>query len=351
MCEAALQQYAAAINNVTDNTTDLQPTALLFNQTYCAGTMYPRQADGSFTYVTPNSYQVPSGFVIRSLFVPFDVKLQLTSASGRSKTILGPQVISDTSQNFWDPLNLNYSLSSDPISLVQLTELVSWTQNRKSMCMGTAKYIGSNPLVRYNPTSERCDTYMEQDYCGNLTRKETDEACACFSDLAAVEKLSAEKNVTLPVTCFGQRCASLNSYKTRAMLSVPCSLQVCQQIIQNAGNNLIQGEYTIFCNGHYFDTDGNYTIDSTPTDNNGGSSGNSNSSGSKDGAPSTPQSEPFYNWIMLAVGCVLCILFVILAFSNLREDTTLLQQQTATMSQSSSPDESYYEYPESEFNV
>jgi hypothetical protein len=200
----------------------------------------------------------------------------------------------------------------DYIASITFNSIQSWIPtNMIEMCFGETRYIDVYPLTRYYPQSQRCDTFMTTQYCPQPGNASSD-ACSCIAEQPALEAQSKILKTTLPVVCFGQKCATTASYKTNNMLSQPCNLTICQQIISSTPGIVNEGQDTIFCGGRFYESNGNIvqpSISILP--------------------PATTSSEetPFYVWIMLGVSAVLFAILVILLFSDKpKKDTSILKQ-------------------------
>jgi len=197
----------------------------------------------------------------------------------------------------------------------------------RESCMGlNTIQLGVYTIERYLPQSPFCDRYMTR-YCAIDANKSID-ACACFKDWDVVQQLSINTGVSLPVTCFGERCPRVNAYKTLDMKKMPCNTMLCRQIISSLGDSVnvvlpSVGNNMVQCNGEYFSSKGqlsiinqyyNDTVNSTPvvealqtvevT--------KVESSLSDDRLDSPLPAQPFWAWILLAFAFVLAIVFAIL---------------------------------------
>jgi hypothetical protein len=305
MCDAFLQNYSSSINNVADPTTDLQPTLLLFQNPDCTGNFSPR--DPNTGEVTNNTLQEnvtyavamsnPAGF-----FVPFNIGVVRFDDGGvNTLTVLGPTTVSDTSLIFWDGTSI--TLKDNPIQYFTVLELRDWeTGFLHPMCMGRIHTVGPNRLIRFEPARQRCDYFMQNQFCIN-DRLTGEETCGCYNDLVSVKERSVELGVDLPVLCFGEKCATTNTYKSNSMLSKPCNITVCEQKIQESGGNLLTGNDAIFCAGHFFGNTGELTPSVTPVL-------VSNALDQDSGG------TPYFVWILLGVSAVLFLFLAFLMFSK-----------------------------------
>lgn len=320
-CGGFSENYAAQINGVLDPSADTVPTMVLFADSDCNGLTYPLPVSGNLPsnqYTTTQTiYLAQYNLIPRSVYIPFNfVSVSMTSRSGTyQSTFLGPVLLPDLTLVRWQtPFGggNNPNMFDDYIASITFNSIQSWVPtNVLNMCFGETRYIDVYPLIRYYPQSDRCDTFMTTQYC-NQTSNSTSDVCSCIAEQPALEAQSKTLGVTLPVVCFGKKCATTASYKTNNMLSQPCNLTICQQIISSTPGIVNEGQDTIFCGGRFYESNGNLvqpSISILP-------------------APSTSsESTPFYVWIMLGVSAVLFAILVILLFSDKpKKDTTVLQQ-------------------------
>lgn len=314
MCDAFASNYAAQINSFTPVSADLQPTLVLFDSFQCGGSFYPTTASSvpsnPFTQGQVLLQFQDFPFTIASLFVPFNfASVTFMSAAGNSSTYIGPVMLNDLQfvryqlDASGQPSSSVPDMYSDPIYQITITTLTSWTTEVFDMCLGETRYVDGFPLARYYPQSERCDYFMSNQFCNNASLAASHpDACACLLELPGLEAESKKLGVTLPVVCFGQKCATQRSYKTNNMMSQPCNLTICQQIISSTPGVVDQGQDTIFCGGQFFKANGTLVAPSvTPLP-----------------APSNAQQSgtPFYVWVMLGVSAALFVVLIVLLFSE-----------------------------------
>lgn len=258
MCEAKLQAYRSFLDSTTSSTFHygVEPSILFFSEINCGGNVepseYPTTQDWSIGNNTVN--QTP-----KSIIIPFNFHTIILGDGTHERKFNGPMVINDLSTFLYSESNL----PMNNVSNMNIVEKSDWDHTKRSMCLGTIRTIGALRYSRFQPQSSACDEFMNY-WCnkkGNLT---ADSACGCFADLPEVKKKSKEAGVSLPVLCFGKRCALAdtkhpyeNSYKTSAMLSEPCNLTVCSQIINKAPNVIEEGKTEVFCAGKFFNQEGN----------------------------------------------------------------------------------------------
>lgn len=321
MCEDFINVYAANINTVNSDTTDLQPTVVLFTDPQCGGALFPETSgavsSNSFVQGQTLTRNVDFAMIPAALYLPFDfVQVTLTSDAGRSSLLLGPLTLPNLSLVNWQQPEggvTNPDMVSDPIKTITFTSLQSWTSSVFDMCMGETRFVGPYPLSRFYPQSERCDYFMTNQFCNNpINVAHEPDACSCITEEPAIEAQSQQLGVTLPVICFGTACATTRSYKTNNMLSQPCNLTICQQIISSTPGIVNEGQDTIFCGGQFYKANGSIVAPSV----------------SPDSAPTTSsESTPFYVWIMLAVSAVLFVVLVILLFMDRpKKEVSILRQ-------------------------
>jgi hypothetical protein len=106
MCEAALQAYAALINNEPDITKDRIPQLIMWSGPDCTGDVY----DNSVYVPNTSISDVPFGLFLttfrpRSIFIPSHVKWLTLGVLNLHyvMNISGPRLIRDTEHIRWDP--------------------------------------------------------------------------------------------------------------------------------------------------------------------------------------------------------------------------------------------------------
>ncbi len=312
MCEAALQNYASFINNHEDVTSDSIPTILFFGNTNCTSTIFPvNPQNASFTnydYPIGANFILPNSVVpVKSFYIPFNVaEVIFLGQNNASSIFTGPILVADTNLINWQNGPINQSMLQVPIVSIEIVSMRNWNESVLNMCMGQQHGIGSNALSRYYPISQRCDYFMEQQFCINDTLT-SDPACGCFADLVQVKVMSAELGVDLPVLCFGKTCALERTYKSNSILSKPCNMTICQQLLQFS-DGVITGDAKaeLICSGHFFDNVSNLSIP-TPTP-------------IADYTQATgPSDSPYFIGIMIAISIVLFALLAFLMFTNTKK--------------------------------
>lgn len=321
MCEAFVNAYAAQINTFNSNSADLQPTAVLFTDTQCGGAVFPETGGAvpSNPFVQGQTLVRGVDFTLvpEALYLPFDFsQVTLTSDGGRSSILLGPLTLPNLSLVNWQQPQgaVNPDMVSDPIKTIVFTTLQPWNSSVFDMCMGETRYVGPYPLSRFYPQSERCDYFMTNQFCSDPVNQANEaDACSCITEEPGIEAESQTLGVTLPVICFGPKCATTRSYKTNNMLSQPCNLTICQQIISSNPGIINQGQDTIFCGGQFYKANGTIVAPSVVPD---------------PGLPTTASDgTPFYVWIMLAVSAVLFVVLVVLLFMDRpKKEVSILRQ-------------------------
>lgn len=307
-CDQVFENYAAAINNFSPVTDDLEPGILLFDSVQCSGTPFPKPLFQSNTYQSGDEIKVANwGFaVVRTFYIPWTFrKVSVESKNGRTSTFVGPWEITDTANVNWqyesDGTTLGkVSMSADPIATITFDSILEWeSQALLPMCMGGLRFISAYPLVRYTGQTDRCDEFMTNEWCVDQRLNRNTE-CECLSELPEIEKKSQELGVALPVICFGEGCATDNTYKTLAMLDQPCNLTICEQTVREAPGVIDQSTNTVFCGGQFFRQDGSST--------------NPNVSPVTSPAATTGDDAPFYVWIMLGISGIIFVVLIFLLF-------------------------------------
>lgn len=315
MCQVFFQNYAAQLSDDTNQ----EPQLVFFRATQCTPVpplFLSLNAGGTYDFTANN-------FVVGSLYVPFNYSVTLLSRHGRSLLVLGPNFIADCSTRFWP--DGQASMLDDPVTLVKCERRDVWETVRREMCMGTLKTIGTFSIPAYAPQSSWCDNYMTTKFC---VSQPNDPRCACVAEQQDLNAQANANGVTLPVTCFGYKCATSRSYRTSAMNDQPCSLTLCRQIITQTPGVINEGTFQIFCGGQFFNQKGETPStmpapDPTIID---------------VGASPTP----FYTWVMLGVSGILFLMLVFLLFTpqarrlnqtdtTLKKIQSLAENETSTM--------------------
>lgn len=329
MCDNFFIRYANNINQITNNNVDYIPTLVFFSENNCSGKIFPTDQQGEIAqtdYSLNNTYTInqnlSSNFFgvnmffterIKSLFIPFNYKqVKLISQNGRSSILLGPFYIADLSLWLWQtPLNNTTNMYEDPIRQLIVLDKINWNTAIYNQCNNRIQSIGNIPLIRYYPQSERCDKFMTS-YCNDSGHKNED-ICSCFKEQEELQVKSQTSGINFPVTCFGQKCVSNQTYKTLQMIQNPCNLTFCQQIINQsheANQFLSTTNHTIFCGGSYYTEIGTPIL---PTQ--------SNSDSQVQvlyqyDILTTPTDIPWYVFVMFGVSGILCLLLIYLLFST-----------------------------------
>lgn len=318
MCDALLQNYASAVNTHKNIKDDLHPTILLFDDPNCAANMYPRQSAGGY-FMDNRHAPWKGGFDVSnksfgSYFIPFNVEL-VRFYGGTKKgqmyksDITGPFIELDSKNSIWqshDPPTEHrptVTFTDTPVRHIQIIKLRDWdTDVLEPLCMGRYRTLGSSPLSRYNPGQERCDYYMENQYCiGDRLQKST--SCGCYKNLQVIKTRSANLGVDLPVICFGEECSTTRTYKSQQMLSKPCNITICRQKIFESDGVYGTTSQDVFCGGHFFQNKGELERPSAVAilDVYEGVKGKKND---------------YITWVVLSVASVLFCLLVFLMFSS-----------------------------------
>jgi len=321
MCEAALFDYAGALNSFADNSGDLIPTVIGFTGENCSGAKMVPGHNVITEYAPLTPPELPANQTLafpeaaQSLIIPFNYpQLKIISQGGTDRVLQGGTA--------WR--SLPFAAASVHIPA---THAVPWTSYLRSLCLGANYTLGGFHLHRFQPQSQRCDQFFV-DYCAESgTHASTDE-CACLQGQRDLLPVETRLGVSLPVACFSQKCAERLSYRTAAMQSQPCNGLVCQQIIRSHGNapELPKVNAKVYCGASFFHTDG--TTAATARGPGGTSSQPSGDTGDKD--PATPLApahlvvhtrggfsfshQPLYVWIMLGLAGVVFVVVIVLLF-------------------------------------
>lgn len=324
MCDAFWSRYASVLNTDTPDGKDRIPSPIFFSGKNCTGLFWPNDGNGDVPVTNStfaNQGQTVSygaGFTAQSVLVPFNYpQLNLTPATGNSQSILGPFAVSD----------LSSVVTIGPGATVTPVIIQNWDTVITRACNGDTLFVGTTPLSRYRPQSERCDEKMT-DYCSKAENIDA-EPCGCFKDLQTLQ----QANLALPVICFGKNCAAGGSaYHTQAMVSEPCNVSICKQSIINNSTVAIQDtDFTIYCNGRFFNTQGE-ELDSTTDQNQPAVAVQKTSS--------SGLSSNTISYIIMGVGVVLCFILVMLMFTprpkpnadeTLQKLERLAEPQTTTL--------------------
>jgi len=269
MCDALALRYVEALN---DNQSNLEPSVLLFSEPDCSGLMYPTSLEASPILAKKGDKvkhsKLGPNHDIKSLFVPFNVEeVTLESKDAKHKLVLrGPWIMHDYDDVAWPHEKGHWDgaivkLSDDPIDEITVTKNPQpWDNHIMDMCMGSPKFMSQYMLSRYTPHTEACNAFMEGTWCKADGKHIHSDACACFEEIPKVQALGQSQSgddgqsVSLPVACFGQRCATRNAYRTSNMLTVPCNITLCQQKIASIGDLNPDQTAEIFCGGQFYQT-------------------------------------------------------------------------------------------------
>jgi len=322
MCEAFAQRMASAIND--GEVPGLRPFIVAFSGTDCTGNTTPDLTKG---FSTPATDSVSAPWTVRSVYVPFfmpAVTAHLSSSSAAIVT-LPPGFISDM-RGFGAVGNSDVRFLRPASGALAPP---AWDVVSRGMCMGDVRTIGRNAISRWSPESDACDREMRE-WCkrtdtGSSTSNMSNPACACFSDEPVVRAIGGG-SLTLPVRCFGRRCATERSYKTRDMMAAPCNATVCQQQIRDnvkTGLNAEKAVFEVFCDGVFYT--GSSKLDGSGKDTSSslrGEGGSPPASGG-DAAPGVLiVTETFWDtfdwpiWVALGVATVVVVIMAAVIFST-----------------------------------
>ncbi len=310
MCEALLQNYTAFINNQTDVSLDNVPTILFFKTTNCTSQFFPADTKtGNFTaggYPIGARFDLP--FTPEAFYIPFNIQevIFFDAPQTTSSSFLGPRLIPDTTLVNWQSgVQAGRNLSDVPVASIEIVSVRDWDEQVVEMCMGQQHIIDGYSLSRYLPGSQRCDYFMQNQFCQGSTLL-TDPACGCFADLVDVKAMSAELGVDLPVLCFGKSCATERTYKSNSIKSKPCNMTICQQAVQLSAGVSGSANAHVFCGGHFFDNKGSLVpVSVSPI--------------SDYTAAAPPTDSPWFVGVIVAVSVVLFALLAFLMFNDARK--------------------------------
>lgn len=159
------------------------------------------------------------------------------------------------------------------------------------------QYIAQYPLSRYIGQSARCDYFMTNTWCAGARIDNTE--CGCFKDLPTIEAEAVSLNVSLPVICFGEACATTNTYRTYAMQQFPCNLTICSQIVKESPGIVDTSTNTVFCGGQFYNNVGAVVAPSISV---------------SSSIPPSNASTSWYTWLMLGASAVIMVVLVTLLF-------------------------------------
>jgi hypothetical protein len=293
---------------------------IFFKGKYCSDHFKPTTSGGGigdYSFELNTSYDLSGnlpgaeniGFehAPSSIFVPFNyTSVQLISGDGsKTKTIRGPFYTDDITSFTWDDGTIISSATGNLNSVGAFTPLekLDWYETiLPKACMNKIYSIGPFALERFSPQSQRCDYFIEK-FCNEGDNLKNNVICGCFDDLITIKGQSALAGVDLPVMCFGEKCASTRTYKTVSMLSKPCNITICRQILNEITEDYLNtSKQRIYCSGHFFENTGE--LSKTLPD-------------SLDDVTETPSSgTSFVVWIVLGVSILLFGLVIYLMFSK-----------------------------------
>lgn len=282
MCDAFVYNYFQNVNE----STEIIPVPVVFEKPDCLGKKQELlSADGTFQF-TPKSW-----------YIPFNIEHILFNNSNANKMeIKAPQLRSQVPANFV------------PTSWSELIMRDWFKEIVPNMCMGRTNTISKYALTLYTPGSMNCDAFMENVFCkGDVLN--TDAKCGCFKDRKQIYEQSLQRNISLPITCFGQNCSLNRSYKTTNMATVPCNITLCEQTI-SAGTEGVKDNQKLYCSGYFYHSQNELSeqpvnIIKKPSN--------------------TPDSYPFYTWIIIGVSVVLFWLLIFLMFTTTPIEETKLK--------------------------
>jgi hypothetical protein len=321
MCEAALQNYTSFINNQADVTQDNIPTILFFKSTNCTSQFFP--VDTKTGNFTAGSYPIGARFELpfspEAFYIPFNIQEVVFFGLDSSSSFLGPVLIPDTSLVNWQNGSTSSNMRDVAIQAIEIVSVRDWNEQVVEMCMGQQHILAGYSLSRYLPGSQRCDYFMQNQFCQGGTLL-TDPACGCFADLVDVKAMSAELGVDLPVLCFGKSCATERTYKSNSIKSKPCNMTICQQAVQLSAGVSGSANAHVFCGGHFFDNKGSlvpvsvspiadYTAAAPPTD------------------------SPWFVGVIIAVSVVLFALLAFLMFNDAKKKPVVKAPEVIEMSE------------------
>jgi hypothetical protein len=280
MCDAFLQNYSSAMNNYSNPKQDIVPTIITFTDINCTGGFFPRGS--SLDQYVSNNYTngqlINLSHTIKSIFIPSNFTSVTFSGTYSShtytSTVKGPLMWSDLSAIYWQTYTGSGDPDKDMVKVPPTTMLINTIKDWQSevvkpACMGKPLNVGQFSLTRFTPARERCDYFMKNQFCINDSL-ENDESCGCFKDLYTIQAKSQNEKVDLPVICFGENCGNKNTYKTASMLSKPCNITICEQLLNTSEGLINDSTQTIYCAGHFFQNQGSFisptvTVTSVPT--------------------------------------------------------------------------------------
>lgn len=308
---------------------DLQPYPIFWSGTNCTGTASPADYASRTTNPWTQGSDNAIGLTAKSVFIPSNyTSVTLVANSGDRKSDLhGPYLNTDLTKTNWitdtsktpDTLYTgSATLNSDPIATMKFDN----TEPRYLVdsCLGNQKFIGPQKLTKYTPQSSACDSYMQNVYCA---ANPTTTPCACITNQADVDTFAKKAGIDLSVTCLNKECARNDSYKTNAMLTIPCSINLCKQTLTANAANLRQdhSQNVIYCSGHYFNQQGvdlgiDNGVDETPLPPENVKPTTEQNIVKKQDRSRTTEKVPMITWIMMAVGFLIMGILIVLFFSK-----------------------------------
>lgn len=259
-CEDALEEYATLLSG----NPDLLPTLQVYGADDCGGETDP-STSSQINKAAPGECYDLSLPTPRSLFMPEMLQATVYTGPGcsgtayglRSRTGASPNaevlVTQATQLGFVSGVELLPTVKSFRVAWSSSPPFRSEDEFKLALCQNrTVFFGGSYPYSAYGPGTLACDKFVNE-YCATSAQNLDSSVCNCIRDQQTLDK--SFPDVDLPVTCLGANCAQ-SGYRTSEMIENPCSVVLCDNIVEEFGNELsANGNGTIFCgNTNFFAT-------------------------------------------------------------------------------------------------
>jgi len=317
-CNSTFLAYANNINNNNGSdsaSTDVVPCLQLFSADSCNTdqTTYPGiTVSNPFTQGQTITNGVAWSFTVVGFFIPFNfsVVTMTSTTGGYTVTYHGPYYVVNTANWTWPGSNNTSTMRANPIATITFGTILDWDSSLVLQCMGNVQSIAQYPLTRYMGQGARCDYFMSTDWC--VAPRLANTECGCFKDLPTVEAEATRLGVSLPVICFGEACATGNTYRTFAMQQFPCNLTICSQIVKESPGIVDTSTNTVFCGGQFYNSLGSVVAPSISV---------------TSSAIASQAASSWYTWVMLgASGLIMIVLVALLFVKRPEKQSSLLTQ-------------------------
>lgn len=267
-CDDALEEYAITLSS----NPDLLPTLQMYNGVDCTGVTEP-SSSSQINQAAPGECYDINLSPARSLYLPEMLKATVYTSAGCTGGAYGLRSRTGASSNSeviaTQPSQLGF-VSGQPLLESIKSFRVDWSDEppfrsedefKLALCQDRTIFFGGlYKYTAYGPGTLACDQYVNA-YCATSEQNLQSSVCNCIRDQQILDKTFPD--VDLPVTCLGANCAQ-SGYRTSEMVENPCSVVLCDSIVEEFGNELsANGNGTIFCGNTNFFATPNPTVSFT----------------------------------------------------------------------------------------